>query len=398
MRILVLNCGSSSLKYQLFNMEDESVMAKGLVEKIGLDGANLAHQPEGKDKVVINTDIPDHTKAISLVLEALTDPAHGVLKDMSEIKAVGHRTVHGGAKYADSVKIDDAVVKEIYNLVELAPLHNPPSILGIEACRKLMADVPMVAVFDTAFHQTMQPQHYLYGIPYEYYEKYGIRRYGFHGTSHRYVSQRVADLLKKDIANLKLITCHLGNGSSIAAIDGGRVVDTSMGFTPLEGLLMGTRSGDMDPAIVTFLMEKENLAPGQLNDILNKKSGLLGISGVSNDMRDVEQAAADGNDRAKLALEVFLKRITSYIGAYAAEMNGVDGIIFTAGIGENSASARAAVLNSLTFLGLELDAEANQLRGEDTRITKDGSKVQAWVIPTNEELMIARDTLELVAH
>lgn len=396
MKILVLNSGSSSLKYQLFDMTDESVLAKGLVERIGLEGAILTHRPAGKDKQEINAEIPNHSVAIKLVVEALMDKKYGVISDMSEIEAVGHRTVHGGSTFTESSLVDDKVVEQLEKLVAIAPLHNPPGILGIEACKRIMPETPQVAVFDTAFHQTMPASSYLYGLPYELYTKYGIRRYGFHGTSHRFVSQRVTELLDKPAAELKVITCHLGNGSSIAAILGGKVVDTSMGFTPLAGLLMGTRCGDMDPALVPFIMEKENLDAKQINDLMNKKSGFLGVTGVSSDLRNVEEAADKGNKQAQVALEMFYKGIVKYIGAYAAEMNGVDAIVFTAGIGENSASMREAVCQNLTFLGIDFDSEGNKFRGQEKEISKPGSKVRVFVIPTNEELMIARDTASLV--
>jgi len=393
MKILVLNCGSSSLKYQLFDMENESVMAKGLVEKIGIEGSVLNHQPSGMDKIKIEAEIPNHGVAIELVVSALLDKNHGVISDMKEIDAVGHRVVHGGQVFPTSCVIDDAAITEIDKLSELAPLHNPPCLLGINACRDKMPGVPNVGVFDTSFHQTMPASSYLYGIPYEYYEKYQIRRYGFHGTSHRFVSMRATEILG---AGAKVITCHLGNGSSVSAINDGKVFDTSMGFTPLEGILMGTRSGDMDPAILTYIMEKENITPGEMNGILNKKSGLLGISGVSSDMRDVEEAANAGNDRAKAALDVLTKSVLRYIGAYAAEMNGVDAIIFTAGIGENAIDARARICANLSYLGVDFDAEANNCRGKEVEISKPGSKVRVFVIPTNEELMIARDTKAMV--
>ena len=393
MKILVLNCGSSSLKYQLFNMDDESVMAKGLVEKIGLGNSELTHQPQGKDKVKIEADIPNHGVAIEMVTAALLDKEHGVISDMREIDAVGHRIVHGAQMFSASCIIDEKALADLETLSELAPLHNPPSILGIRACCEKIPGVPMVGVFDTAFHQTMPAANYLYGLPYEYYEKYKIRRYGFHGTSHRFVSSRCAELLGRDDA--KIITCHLGNGSSLSAVDHGKVVDTSMGFTPLAGVLMGTRSGDIDPAIVTYIMDKEGLDTAGMNAVLNKKSGLLGISGVSSDMRYVEEAADQGNERAKIALDVFRKTVVSYIGAYAAEMNGVDAIVFTAGIGENSALERAAICANLTYLGVDFDAEANDCRGKEVEISKAGSKVRVFVIPTNEELMIARDTKAL---
>ena len=394
MKILVLNSGSSSLKYQLFNMDDESVMAKGLVEKIGLPQAEITHQPAGKEKMKKETAIPDHGTAIELVLAALLDPEHGVIKEMKEIDAVGHRTIHGGTVFNQSVLIDDWAIQEMEKLIDLAPLHIPASLLGIRACAEKIPGVPMVGVFDTAFHQTMPPASYLYGLPYEYYEKYQVRRYGFHGTSHRFVSQRCLAMLGNP-AHSKIITCHLGNGSSITAIVDGKSLDTSMGFTPLEGLIMGTRAGDMDPAVVTFLMEKEGLDATEMNNVLNKKSGFLGISGVSSDMRYVEEAAANGNERAQMALDVFKKTVLRYIGAYAAEMNGVDAIVFTAGIGENDIGSRAAICENLAYLGVELDAAANDCRGKEVEISTPASKVRVFVIPTNEELMIARDTKAL---
>ncbi len=395
MKILVLNSGSSSLKYQLFDMQNESVMAKGLVDKIGLDGSELVHQPGNGDKVTISEKIFDHSVAIELVVKALLDSKHGVISDMKEIDAVGHRVVHGGQSFSSSVVLDQAAVAEIEQLSELAPLHNPPCVLGIRACQDKIPGVPNVGVFDTAFHSTMPPANYLYGLPYEYYEKYKVRRYGFHGTSHRFVTARAMEILGNKDA--KIITCHLGNGSSIAAVNAGKVIDTSMGFTPLEGVLMGTRSGDLDPAILTFLMEKENLSTGEMNAVLNKKSGLLGISGVSSDMRNVEEAAKDGNERAQMALDVFKKTIVRYIGAYAAELNGVDAIIFTAGIGENGIDSRASICANLSYLGVDFDAAANDCRGKEVEISKAGSKIRVFVIPTNEELMIARDTQEQVA-
>ncbi len=395
MKILVLNCGSSSLKYQLFNMDDESVMAKGLVEKIGLSDSILTHQPANQDKVKIETSIPEHGVAIELVVKALLDEKHGVIKDMKEIDAVGHRTIHGGTSFTESCIITDDVIAEMERLVDLAPLHNPPSILGIRACQDKMPGIPMVGVFDTAFHQTMDAAHYLYGLPYEYYEKYQMRRFGFHGTSHRFVSIRCRELLGNP-EHSKIITCHLGNGSSIAAIVDGKVIDTSMGYTPLEGLVMGTRCGDLDPAILPFLMRKEGLDADALDAVINKKSGLLGISGVSSDMRDIEAAAADGNERAQVAMEIFRKTVIHYIGAYAAEMNGVDAILFTAGIGENDIANRAAICENLSYLGVEFDKEANDCRGKEVMISTPNSKVKVFVIPTNEELMIARDTAALV--
>ena len=396
MKVLVINCGSSSLKYQLINMEDESVLAIGLVERIGIDGSVLKHEVEGMDKVVIETPMPDHKVALEVVMAALVNEKHGAIKDMSEISAVGHRVVHAGEKFATSVVITDEVIKALEDMVELAPLHNPPNLIGIRACQELLPNVPMVSVFDTAFHQTMPASSYIYALPYEYYKEYGVRRYGFHGTSHKYVSQRAAELLGKDIKDLKIITCHLGNGASVAAVENGKVVDTSMGFTPLEGLIMGTRSGDIDPAIVTFLMGKLQVDAAALNDIINKKSGVLGISGVSSDFRDIEKAADEGNERAKLALDTYYKRVKKYIGAYMAEMGGVDAIVFTAGLGENSIVAREEICSNLQAFGIEIDKERNNVRGKDTLVSTDASKVAVFCIPTNEELVIARDTKELV--
>lgn len=395
MKVLVINCGSSSLKYQLFDMENEKVMAKGLVERIGISGSVLTHRP-GEQKQVIETEIPDHKKAIALVLEAIVDSKYGVLKSMDEITAVGHRIVHGGEDYASSVLITDDVMKAVKKNIELAPLHNPPNIMGIEACRQLMPSVPQVGVFDTAFHQTMPPSAYLYGIPYEKYEKYKMRKYGFHGTSHQYVAGRAAAVLGRDLSELKIITCHLGNGSSITAVKGGQSLDTTMGFTPLEGLMMGTRSGDLDPTVVTFLMEKEGWSTAEANDFLNKKCGVLGLSGVSSDFRDLDNAAAEGNERAQLALDRFAYAVKKYIGAYAAVLNGVDAVVFTAGLGENSASMRASICEGLNYLGIEIDAQRNKIRGEEAVISTDASTTKVIVIPTNEELMIARDTYQIV--
>lgn len=396
MKILVINCGSSSLKYQLINMENETVMAKGLVERIGIEGSILTHRPDGLDKVIIQQPMKDHKDAIKLVLDALIDSKHGVIKDMNEISAVGHRVVHGGEKYSSSVLIDEDVMKTLKECTHLAPLHNPPNIIGINACRALMPGTPMVAVFDTAFHQTMPKHAYMYALPYELYEKYGIRRYGFHGTSHRYVSHEAAKMLSKKISECRIITCHLGNGASVAAVLNGKSVDTSMGFTPLEGLVMGTRCGDMDPAIVTFLENEGKMSVDEVNNVMNKKSGVLGISGVSSDFRDIEKAAEEGNERAKLALEVFNYRVKKYIGAYAAAMGGVDAIVFTAGLGENAASAREDICKGLEFLGVEIDSDKNNVRGHKAVISKDNSKVKILLIPTDEELMIARDTQEIV--
>ncbi len=396
MKILVINCGSSSLKYQVIDMQDEKVLVKGLVERIGIAGSQIKHKKTGTDSVIIQDEIKDHKKAIELVLQAITDKNHGVISSMNEIKAVGHRVVHAGEAFYKSVIIDDKVMESIKACIDLSPLHNPANIMGIEACKALMPTTPMVAVFDTAFHQTMPPENYIYAIPYEYYTKYKVRRYGFHGTSHRYVSARAAELMGVDINNLKIIACHLGNGASVSAIKNGKVLDTSMGFTPLEGLMMGARSGDLDPAILTYIMNKENLSLDEMNTILNKKSGVLGVSGVSSDFRDIEKAIADGNERAKLALNIFVNRVKKYIGAYIAEMNGVDCIIFTAGVGENGPELREIICCNFEFIGLELDGEANKVRGQERVISTATSKVKVLVIPTDEELMIARDAMELV--
>lgn len=396
MKILVINCGSSSLKYQVLNMEGEILMAKGLVERIGMDGSVITHEKIGEDKWVNEVPMESHKEAIKQVLDAIVDPDHGVLKDMSELGAVGHRVVHAGEKFASSVMITPEVIKALEECTELAPLHNPPNILGIQACQELMPNTPMVGVFDTAFHQTMPPESFIYAIPYEMYTKHGIRRYGFHGTSHKYVAQRTAELLNNNLDEMKIITCHLGNGASVSAIKYGKCIDTSMGFTPLEGLVMGTRSGDIDPAIVTYMREKENLEQGQANEILNKKSGVLGISGISSDFRDIEAAAEEGNERAILALKVFAHKVRFYIGAYIAEMNGVDAIVFTAGVGENDIGMRDIICNNLGNLGIKLDVVKNKVRGQEMIISRDDSPVKIVLIPTNEELMIARDTLQIV--
>ena len=396
MKVLVINCGSSSLKYQILDMTHESLMCKGLVERIGMDGSVITHEMIGMDKVKTEVPMKDHKDAIEQVLKAVQDPETGVVASMDEIGAVGHRVVHAGEKYASSVLITEEVIKALEECVELAPLHNPPNLLGIAACQELMPDTPMVAVFDTAFHQTMPPESYIYAIPYEYYQKYRIRRYGFHGTSHKYVAERAAKILNTDLGDLKLITCHLGNGASVSAIKRGKCIDTSMGFTPLEGLVMGTRSGDIDPAIVTYIREKENLPQGKVNEILNKKSGVLGISGVSSDFRDIEAAVEEGNERAALALKVFAHKVRFYIGAYIAEMNGVDAIIFTAGVGENDAMMREIICNNLGNLGIKLDPVKNKIRGKETIISADDARVKLIMIPTNEELMIARDTYNIV--
>jgi len=398
MKVLVINAGSSSLKYQLIDTGDETVLAKGLAERIGIDNSVLSHTPAGKEKVEIRTDIKDHVQAVKMVIDALVHPEYGVIKDMSEISAVGHRVVHGGEKFSSSVVIDDDVIEAIRANSDLAPLHNPANIVGIEACKSVMPDTPMVAVFDTAFHQTMPKEAYIYAIPYSAYEKYSIRRYGFHGTSHKYVALRAAKLLGRPIEELKIVTCHLGNGSSIAAVKNGRSVDTSMGFTPLEGLPMGTRCGAIDPAIITFLMEKENMTYQEINRYMNKESGVLGISGVSSDFRDLEAAADEGNERAQLALDIFAYSIKKYIGAYAAAMGGLDCVVFTAGIGENNPNIRQKACEGLDFLGITVDNEKNQYtkKGKEGEISTADSKVKVLVIPTNEELMIARETVELV--
>ena len=395
MNILVINCGSSSLKYQLINSETEGVLAKGLCERIGIDGM-LTYQPEGGEKEKSEIAMPTHTEAINAVLAALTNEKSGVIKSLSEVGAVGHRVVHGGEKFTSSCLINDESMKAIEECNDLAPLHNPANLIGIRACQELMPGVPMVAVFDTAFHQTMPDVAYTYGIPYEYYEKYKVRRYGFHGTSHSYVSKRTAEIVGKPYDQMKIIVCHLGNGASISAVNCGKSVDTSMGLTPLEGLVMGTRSGDLDPAIIDFVGKKEGLSLDEMNEVLNKKSGMLGISGVSSDGRDLEAAAETGNKRAQLALDVFDYRVIKYIGAYVAAMNGVDAIAFTAGIGENNIKMRKDVCSSLTYLGVKLDEEKNNVRGEERIISAADSKVQVLLVPTNEELAIARETLALV--
>lgn len=396
MKVLVINCGSSSLKYQLINMENETSLATGLVERIGIEGSKLTQKVDGRDKYALTVPMKNHKEAISHVINTLLDEVQGVIKSADEISAVGHRVVHGGEKYSASVIITDEVMKDLEEFSQLAPLHNPPNIIGINACKELMPSTPMVAVFDTAFHQTMPEKAFLYGLPYELYKENHIRKYGFHGTSHKYVSQRAAEILGKDLKELKLVTCHLGNGSSVAAVDGGLSVDTSMGFTPLEGLLMGTRCGDIDPAIIPYLMDVKGYSYDEVNNIMNKKSGVLGISGVSSDFRDIENAAAEGNERAKLALDVFHYRVKKYIGYFMAAMNGVDAIIFTAGLGENGAETREEIIAGLEWFGIKLDKEKNKVRGQERIISTDDAKVKIIVIPTNEELMIARDTVTLV--
>ena len=395
MNVLVINCGSSSLKYQLIDSQTESVLAKGLCERIGIDG-RLVYEKTGCDKEVTEAAMPTHKQAIQLVLEALVNPATGAIADLSAIDAVGHRVVHGGEKFASSTVLTDEVIAVIEECNDLAPLHNPANLIGIRACQELMPNVPMVAVFDTAFHQTMPEVAYMYGLPYEYYEKYSVRRYGFHGTSHSYVSQRAAAVLGKDYSELKTIVCHLGNGASICAVNGGKSVDTSMGLTPLEGLIMGTRSGDVDPSILDFIAQKENLTLSQVMNVLNKKSGVEGMSGVSSDFRDLAAAAKEGNKRAELAIDAFAYRVVKYIGAYVAAMNGVDAICFTAGLGENDAATRAKILANLGYLGITVDEEANNIRGKEVVISTPDSKVAVLTIPTNEELAICRETVALV--
>ena len=396
MNVLVINCGSSSLKFQLINSESEAVLAKGLCERIGIDG-RLTYQPAGGEKNVSEKAMPTHTEAIQFVIDALTDADTGVVKSLDEIGAVGHRVVHGGEKFAKSVVVTPEVKAAIAECNDLAPLHNPANLIGIEACESLMPGTPQVVVFDTAFHQTMPEKAYMYGLPYEYYEKYKVRRYGFHGTSHSFVSKRVAEIVGKPYNATKTIVCHLGNGASVSAVLNGESVDTSMGLTPLEGLVMGTRSGDIDPAIMEFIAKKENLDIDGVMNVLNKKSGVAGMSGVSSDFRDLEAAYNEGNERAIAAVEVFSYRVAKYIGSYAAAMNGVDDIVFTAGIGENDDYVREEVCKYLGYLGVDFDSEVNTgLRGKEAELTKEGSKVKVFVIPTNEELAIARETLALV--
>ena len=395
MNVLVINCGSSSLKFQLINSESEAVLAKGLCERIGIDG-RLTYQPAGGEKNVSEKAMPTHTEAIQFVIDALTDADTGAIKSLDEIGAVGHRVVHGGEKFAQSVVVTPEVKAAIAECNDLAPLHNPANLIGIEACESLMPGTPQVVVFDTAFHQTMPEKAYMYGLPYEYYEKYKVRRYGFHGTSHSFVSKRVAEIVGKPYNATKTIVCHLGNGASVSAVLNGESVDTSMGLTPLEGLVMGTRSGDIDPAIMEFIAKKENLDIAGIMNVLNKKSGVEGVSGVSSDFRDLEAAAKAGNKRAELAIDVFAYRVAKYVGAYTAAMNGVDNIVFTAGIGENCALVRTKVCSYLGYLGITIDEEANGKRGEEIIISTPDSKVKVLVVPTNEELAIARETVALV--
>ena len=397
MIILVVNCGSSSLKYQVIDMADEKALAVGLVERIGIEGSILTHEKDGIDKVKIQQPMDDHKAAIALVLEAITSKEYGAIEKIEDIQAVGHRIAHGGEKYSTSAIITAEVIEAIEAASEIAPLHNPPALLGIGACQALLPTTPMVAVFDTAFHQTMPEESYIYALPYDLYEDYGIRKYGFHGTSHKYVADRAYELMGKKKSESKLITCHLGNGSSVTAIRYGESVGTSMGFTPLEGLSMGTRCGDIDPALITYIMKKKHMTGKEADHMLNKESGVLGISGVSSDFRDIEDAAAKGNHRAELALTIFASKVKRYIGAYFAFLNGVDGIIFTAGVGENAIEMRKMICADLENLGIEIDDERNNVRGKEQIISSKNSKVTVMVIPTNEELTIARDTEELVA-
>ena len=395
MKVLVINAGSSSLKYQMLDMETETLMAKGLAERIGIEGSVVTHQPAGGKKVTFTRPMDTHKEALDIIMKALVDPNHGVIKSLDEIDAVGHRTVHGAETFASSVVINDEVIEKMEECSVLAPLHNPANLIGIRACQELLPGVPMVGVFDTAFHQTMKPEAYIYALPYELYEKYRIRKYGFHGTSHRFVSLQAAKLLGKKPEEVKLISCHLGNGASIAAINGGKVVDTSMGLTPLAGLVMGTRCGDIDPEIMIFLRQN-GYTTEELDHMMNKESGVLGISGVSSDFRDLEASAEEGNKRAQLALDVFNYHVVTTIGAYVAALNGVDGIIFTAGVGENSATTRQDICEKISYLGITIDPDKNAQRGEEMIISTPDSKTAVMVIPTNEELMIARDTVELV--
>ncbi len=395
MKILVLNCGSSSLKYQVFDMDTNEVLAKGLVERIGIEGSNLKHTPSGKDSVKFEQPMENHDVAIKLVMDCLVNPEYGVIKSVDEIGGVGHRVVHGGKYFSDSVVVNEEVKKIIKACFDLAPLHNPANLMGIEACEKIMPGTPQVAVFDTAFHQSMPDKAFMYALPYEYYEKLEVRKYGFHGTSHKYVTQRALAMLgnKEDS---KIITCHLGNGSSLAAVKNGKVIDTTMGLTPLEGLVMGTRCGDIDPAIIPYVMNKENLTAQEIDTVMNKKSGILAISGISSDFRDVEDAMNKGNDRARLALDMFRYKVAKYIGEYYIALGGCDAIVFTAGIGENSAAHREAICKYCECLGLKIDAEKNSVRGKEIDFATEDSKIRAFVIPTNEELMIAKDTKDLL--
>ncbi|MBE5806350.1 MAG: acetate kinase [Clostridiales bacterium] len=395
MKILVLNCGSSSLKYQLINMDNEEVMAKGVYERIGQPNSVITHKVNG-EKYIIEKSAPTHNEAVSVMIEQLTNNDYGVVKSLDDINAIGHRIVHGGEKFNKSVIITNEVIETIRECADLAPVHNPAALMGIEACQKLMSNKKMVAVFDTAFHQTIEKDTYLYPIPYKYYENYKIRKYGFHGTSHSYVSKRVAEIANKPLEELRTIVCHLGQGASLCAVKGGKSVDTSMGLTPLGGILMCARSGDLDPSIVTYLMKKENTTPDEMDKILNKESGIYGISGVSPDVRDIEKAASEGNVNAKLALEAYDLNIAQFIAKYIVSMGGVDNIVFTAGVGENQGTRRLGICKKLEFLGIKINEEKNMVKGEEMEISENDSKIRVWVIPTNEELVIARDTMNLI--
>ena len=395
MKILVLNCGSSSLKYQLIDMENENVIAKGNYERIGIDKSFITHKVNG-ERYVIENPAPTHKEALEFVIKQLTETEYAVINGLDEISAIGHRIVHGGEKFTKTVLVTDEVVEGIKECADLAPVHNPAAVMGIEACRNLMPDKPNAVVFDTAFHQTIAEERFLYPIPYHYYRDYKVRKYGFHGTSHSYVSKRAAEVMNKPLESLKTIVCHIGQGASLCAVDGGKSVDTSMGLTPLGGIMMCARSGDLDPSIVTFLMKKENLSPDEMDKILNKESGLLGISGVSSDVRDVEAEAANGNERAALALKAYDLNIAQYIAKYGVSMGGIDAIVFTAGVGENQKNRRAGICKNLEFLGVKLDESKNEVKGEEAEISTPDSKIKVYVIPTNEELVIARETLDLI--
>lgn len=398
MKILVINCGSSSLKYQLINSETEDVLAKGICERIGIEGGTITYQKKGSDKIVKHIEQANHKESVQLVIDALTDKENGVVQDLSEIDAIGHRMVHGGEKFAGSALITDEMIKVVESCNDLAPLHNPTNIIGVNACKELMPNTPMVGVFDTAFHQTMGPEAYLYGVPYEYYTKYGVRKYGFHGTSHSYVSKRTAEILGLDYSKAKIIVCHLGSGASICAVDGGKSVETSMGLTPLMGLIMGTRSGDIDPGAIEYIAKKENLDLEGVMDVLNKDSGIWGMSGVSSDFRDVDDAVAEGNVQAKIAKDAYIHRIVLYIGAYIAVMNGVDAIAFTAGVGENDPEGRQQIMDHFGYMGVVMDAERNKARRKEAILSADESKVKVLLVPTNEELKIAQETEAIIQN
>lgn len=397
MNILVLNCGSSSLKYQLINMEDEHVMAIGICERIGIDGSQIKHSPESGERIIIEGEMKDHHQAVKYVIDALMSKTHGVIESMDEISAVGHRIVHGGEFFADSTLITPEVIEAVDACSDLAPLHNPANLIGIRACEAIMPNTPMVGVFDTAFHQTMPKKAYLYGVPYRFYRDYKVRRYGFHGTSHKYVAHRTAEFLQRDIKDLKIVVCHLGNGASVCAVDGGKSVDTSMGLTPLEGLIMGTRSGDIDPAMIKFISDKENLDIDAVTNILNKESGILGISEISSDFRDLENAIAEGNEKAAMTMDVFHYRVAKYIGSYATAMNSLDAVVFTAGLGENNKVVRQKICGYLGVFGVKVDDELNNCRGIERDFSAKDATTRCLLIPTNEELMIARDTKTIVA-